>query len=612
MATLFTAAILVLGIPSNVVYADNPVQDGDETAYYDGKLVTSSLGDYNFILTAYERPSHEVIPIVSEDYFPTSTLSITSKVDNIPPSAVYDTFNKVKVDVVFAFGETEVRQQIQDYMPSFESLLNASGNSTDLIDAKVEMVETVTGGFDQADADVNTIYNFWDQYPNPNNYVLMGNHIVNAVFSWNGYPEGSRNPDSPINQIFIESNSYEVTDFKIESTYAWHGCCCGSGYIFRFDPEKDEAYVILAGNGVFLYRQKNISSILGGPPTGTSTTLDGGGYGTPIAQCMEAFPTSGDGDLFTVEMVGNTINAYRNGRLILTYTDPNPLEKGGVGLWAGCTVAYSDIHLSYDMTKYKSLGEAISDVQWRDDSYHIVIHATDVVPKECLPEGKANGDYDYTIQKLLASNCYLINLGILNINDDVLNKLVQDITTPNLNSPNNLAGIFYSNRPPTTGMDNAASYIRALCERSKNYTKYLLVNQGVVWETKYDDTEKDIPLNWGAHIGKNGEDKADITFAESAGINAPTNNKFNGESTDAERWRFIHTESHYDNSLGKATFSDRWISDHVNVFNQTGKYSVNYKRKDNPFTNDFNTNYAFNEYRYWSTNYDQITIEPGA
>ena len=96
------ATILLFNLENQQILADNPVEPGESTAYYESTLTTSNLGDYNFVLKAYERPSHEVLPIVDETYFPTSTLSVQSKLDNIAPSARYDAMNKAKVDIVFA------------------------------------------------------------------------------------------------------------------------------------------------------------------------------------------------------------------------------------------------------------------------------------------------------------------------------------------------------------------------------------------------------------------------------------------------------------------------------------------------------------------------------
>ena len=598
------------------------MEPGESTAYYESTLTTSNLGDYNFVLKAYERPSHEVLPIVDETYFPTSTLSVQSKLDNIAPSARYDAMNKAKVDIVFAFGETQKASELQNATKTYEGLLNQAGSYADLIDAKVETVETST--IDISNMSAETILNTWLNYPGSQ----FGSNYQAGWTSTNG----QLNTTANVNFTgFYNREWLNTTDAIFEFDMLNVGTADPQGWTFRIQELNSNtwAFYCLEINEMFdrvvLARINSWTpgsySTHGGPlyhgmingqdgtyhgEVGQATSYQGAD-GKILAYATITDPTAG----FTIENQGRNIKISSDiDGLLIDYTDNSnkALLHGSFGPYT-CSepdAYYGNIVVT--MGSSKTLGEAISDVQWRDGSYHIVIHATDVVPEELTAEGKANGDYDYTVQKLLANNCYLLNLGTsTNINQ--LNSLVQAITTPDTQSSNNLRGGFWYNNPVNSALSGTASYIADLIERNSSYTQYLLVNQGVVWNTTYDDYESDIPLNWGAHIGTNGEDKADITFANDNGLAVPTNNKFNGDSTAAERWRFTQYENHYDNSLGKASFSDVWIDNHVDYFDKTGKYYVNYKRKDNPFSNNFNISYAFNEYRYWSTNYDPITVE---
>lgn len=593
------------------VYAQNEVTPGETTTYYESKLVTENLGRYEFLVSAKERPSHEVLPIVSDSYFPSSTLELTTIVDNTVPSARYDAMNKTKVDIVFAFGETKYSSQLQDYTKTYESLLNQSGSYADLIDANVETVETSTVQVD--DSSASLIMNTWEARMThrggpswepdiaSSSWQISGNKLLSLHGPGDSsYYYSLMNPDYNINGDF----EMKFT-FGLDATASdfGHG---ESGFFIAIDRNRTSGYGIMVDNhdacGNLMY---NGYAILFKYTYGRYTALETVDVGMYAAGARYSFTVSVKNNVASV-----TYSSTRNGAS--GSFDPIDISSTGSDRTYGfytyrqANAYFDDIQVTTGSTK--SLGEAISDVQWRDGSYHIVIHATDVVPEELTAEGKANGDYDYTVQKLLANNCYLLNLGTsTNINQ--LNSLVQAITTPDTQSSNNLRGGFWYNNPVNSALSGTASYIADLIERNSSYTQYLLVNQGVVWNTTYDDYESDIPLNWGAHIGTNGEDKADITFANDNGLAVPTNNKFNGDSTAAERWRFTQYENHYDNSLGKASFSDVWIDNHVDYFDKTGKYYVNYKRKDNPFSNNFNISYAFNEYRYWSTNYDPITVE---
>lgn len=563
------------------------------TTYYDTIIKAQDLGNYKFNITTHEVPSQEWIPIISKDYFPVTVASFVTEVDNTAPSAKYKSKPVTKVDVVFALGELNQMKQLESYMTNFESKLMTASNS---LDAQITSVETVAGGFDMADADVETIYNFWDQYPNPNNFTLNGNKLINAVYEWNGYPS-SRRPGSTsvFNQVFIESNSWEATDFEIQSLYAWHGCRVPSGYIFRFNKEENEAYIlelgknVRRGNGATLYKVKNVTGLLGKKnDTSASDATWLANYGQVLKYQPHSFSVSGQGDHVSISMKDNTIEVKVSGKVILEYTDTDPIGKGGIGLFAGCTVSYSDIQLSYETIAKKTLGEAISDVIWRDNAVRFVIHATDVVPEECLPGNE--GNLQYTITKLLNSNAYLINLGT-SINKTYLDRLVKNITL----GDNEQKGTFYYNSPITAALNNSAQWILDKTKNLSKPTDYILVNTEILWETEYNDYERDVPLNYGG----NKDDKA-ISNAWGIGLT----NLYNQDKIMAEKWRYRHKNTFYDNSPIIASFDDTWIPDPIEMFDYPGLYRINYKRRDNPFYTNTNLAYPFDSYRYWSTDYD--------
>ena len=548
------------------------------------------------------------MPIVSKDYFPSTTAQFITEVDNLPPSATYEAKALTKVDVVFAFGEMSQSQQMQDYMDSFEQRLGSAGNN---IDAYVQKVETVTGGFNSEDADAETIYNFWDQYPNPNNFVVRGNWIGNAARSWEDFPEGGRTPNAIFNHIFIESNSYKVSDFSISSLYAWHGCELPSGYIFHWDVHADEAYLVIAGNETVLMKLSDVSYYLGVPGSGgniydrlfENNGGDSGYEGEILARAPIGWPTSKTyASELRVEMYGNNIKVYNNNNVIIDYIDNNSIREGGIGLFAGCTAAFSNVQLSYDMTTRKSLGESIQDVAWRDNSVRFVIYGEDNIPD--WMQNTTNADYQYTVTKLLNSNAYLIPFGVAT-NQHYMQQLISSISTPQ-----ETKGQFINNIPIITAMNSACDWIISLVRDNSKPTQWILVNTPVAWNTIYKDSEHDLPLNFGEHDGQ-GEslsdksDTSDLTLASSWGVGL-SHYFSNQDKILAEKWRYIHHYTFYDNSTREETFSNVWLSDPVEIFPEPGLYRINYKRKDNPFYTDVNLANPFDEYRYWSTDYDPI------
>lgn len=578
-----------------------------EQALYETYAKVTGLGNYEFEVETHEVPSHEVLPIVGKEYFPYSTARYVTEVDNTAPSAIYEAKTVAKVDVVFAFGEYSELGLVEDSIASFTSKLQEASNH---IDAQVTAVETVTGGFNMEDADATTIYTLWDQYPNPNNYTLQGANsdtIINAVYTWNGY-ESMKRPGckSDFNQMFIEASSYDVSDFTIQTDYSWHGCYVPSGYVFRFNPELDQAYVLTLGRNteiapgelgwsitskVSLYKVNHISNIVG-----KSVWMPQYAEATKLAMANHDFSIIGAGTTVKLEVRGNSIAVYDNNVCILSYIDQTMPSCGGVGLWAGCTVSFKNVQLAYDKTEKKSLGEAVQDVAWRDNSIRFVVYAEDENP-EYMAETD-NKDYQYTITKLLNCNTYLINLGTTK-NKDTLQQLLQFISNTTEEK-----GTFFLNTPVEQALDSSCNWI---IDKVKNLEKpedWILVDEEVYWNTLYTDQEHDLPLNYGEHDGTQAQpqDTSDIELGNSWGVSLT--HLYTDEKILAEKWRYRHFNNYFDNSTGREGFHAVWLQDPITIFPKPGLYRINYKRKDNPLSTT-NLTDAFDNYRYWSTDYDR-------
>ena len=299
-----------------------------------------------------------------------------------------------------------------------------------------------------------------------------------------------------------------------------------------------------------------------------------------------------------IEMKGNTIIVYINGVEILRYTDSNPYKDGNYGIVSVSHGKGRFKNIKVITGSRKSLGEAITDVAWRDNSTRFVVYGEDTVPEYMV--NKNNVDYQYTVAKLLNSNAYLINLGKNGVNNVVLNELIKDISTAT-----ETKGTFINNTPIISAMDSACNWIINLVKNRYKPTGWILVNEPVVWLTKYNDSEHDVPLNFGEHDGNDKfNDSADITISNAWGIGLT--NLFTQDKIMAEKWRFRHNWTYYDNPTYEETFHDIWISDPVDIFPNPGLYRINYKRKDNPFYSDVLLTNPFDEYRYWSEDYDPV------
>lgn len=580
---------------------------------YDIKFRTSKLGLYGMTIESHEIPSNEWLTFISHDYFPYTTLSDQTEVDNTPPSAVYSAQGIVKVDVVFATGELSQMDRLEGYTDTFTSILEQAGNN---FDVQVTAVETVTGGFDMEDADASTIYNFWDQYPNPNNYLLYGDYICN-LYGRSGIQRFQGAGTNAFDQVFIESESYETTDFEMNFSIKLHGCGWGSGIIFHWNQETDSAYAVLCSNSqneVQLRYVNNLSRIIGSQSHPESLLGD-----VIASRPFRDWCTSvNDGQAVesnnynkvNVRMTDNNIVITVDGVEMIneTVTGNDYIEYGGIGLFAGCCVAYTDVSLAYDTTITKSLGESIQDVAWRDGSVRFVVHATDIIPMECDPSNPTHEeDYAYTVAKLLNANCYLVNLGN-NINKSQLDSLVDAIREADGTSK----GTFYYNNSPNieTAMNNSANYIISIAKQFEKPVDWILVNTEILWNTIYNDSENDPPLNLGEHNGQNAQpqDTSDIALGQSYGLgNAGSTLQFDESKILAERWRYRHYNNFFDNSPVQVSWHEVWIEDPVSVFEYPGKYRINYKRRDNPLYPSVDLSDPFDSYRYWSTDYDYAT-----
>ncbi|CCJ34262.1 hypothetical protein [Caloramator australicus] len=72
---------------------------------------------------------------------------------------------------------------------------------------------------------------------------------------------------------------------------------------------------------------------------------------------------------------------------------------------------------------------------------------------------------------------------------------------------------------------------------------------------------------------------------------------------NADRFRYIHDETFYNNSQGKISFDNQWLSSPVTIFDKVGKYLISYQAQDNPESTP-----GFEGYRKWSIDENQAIV----
>lgn len=612
------SVVLMIFIVSILTTAFGSEITGRTYELYDIQFKTDRLGLYQVTIESHERPSHETLSFISSSYFPYSTLSDQTEVDNTAPEARYHAQGITKVDVVFATGELSQSSQMQDYMDTFESNLQSASN---FIDAYVEKVETST--ISSNDAGAAEIFNNWTNYPD-NTGQWTFNASDNSMgstrnVSWTGF---WNDKDQQATDLVIEYKSKEVIRQADIGSLDYPNANCHPdpmGWTFRMTYENGKysyyAFCIYAYQGIAILARingtPNPNQATNGVVTGWTSTIPNtvgqtNGYVTQLAYTKIDYNPLTEHSV-KLEITGNNIKVNYDGRQIFDYTDNSSqaLTHGGYGpfTYSMPNANFYDIVITTGANK--TLGEAISDVAWRDGSLRFVIHATDIIPLEC--ETGNDDEFAYTVTKLLNSNCYLINLGN-NINIMQLNRLVEAIKESDGTSKGTF---FYNNRPNIiTAMNQSADYIIDLAQNLVKPVDWVLVNTEILWNTTYNDQENDPPLNLGEHNGQyeQPQDTSDITLAQSYGLgDAGRTRAYNGSKLLAEKWRYRHYNDFFDNSPVQVSWHEVWIENPVSIFEYPGKYRINYKRRDNPLYPSVNLNDAFDSYRYWSTNYDYLT-----
>ncbi len=247
----------------------------------------------------------------------------------------------------------------------------------------------------------------------------------------------------------------------------------------------------------------------------------------------------------------------------------NLVRNGSSNIWD----FYDTSGTYYSGSSSKTLAECLTDVSFNIDHHSFVIWAEDRIPKELNPNSPTyNKDYAELVSLLSGQNVHLIILGS-DKNEAVMNELLGRLM---------VEGIFINTGNVDDDMNEAVEFIsRVMRQNSSSNAKYVLINEESIYDKYYADY--------------NGHDH---WYA-------------GGGTTDtiaSSRWWYSHDPSYFCNELGLLDTHEQWIPDEITMFSQTGLYYVSYKVKDNSvpdaYLNDNSTNNPFDEYRHWSTNYD--------
>lgn len=514
---------------------------------YDIKFRTSKLGLYGMTIESHEIPSNEWLTFISHDYFPYTTLSDQTEVDNTAPSAVYSAKGIVKVDVVVAIGEFSESSAIKDYIPTFSSKLNSAGNA---IDAHVQELESA---FNSEFA----LHTTWDTVSDMDTHIRLYNSRGQQIeYIWYGHKQGTA--------LTLDKDDVKGANSRYQNYTQPAGTMDGEWFTIDFPNLPADA------------ARMDISIVAyGGTATTTISLVD---------KLSDTLVTQSTVSLTRVKQEIKIGSLVKND-----------------GSW--------DFHKAngeiFRGTSAEPLGETLEEASWRDGSIRFVIYAIDNIPDECLPGNEE--DYAYTVTKLLNSNAYLINLGT-NANKASLDKLLKEIqeangtekgtffnnkplTTAMNNAADYIIGIAKKLSKP---VDWVLVNTEILWNTEYNDLEHdPPLNLG---EHSTLNTDRTQP-----------QDLYDETLVSTWGLTLSKDNLYEGDKLLAEKWRYRHFNNYFDNSPTQVSWHARWMPDPVSVFEYPGKYRVNYKRRDNPLYPSADLSDPFDSYRYWSTDYDYAT-----
>lgn len=185
--------------------------------------------------------------------------------------------------------------------------------------------------------------------------------------------------------------------------------------------------------------------------------------------------------------------------------------------------------INLEATTVRKFTEVLREPTWRDDALKILLNVSDVINEELNTE---TGQAELST-RLLNENINYVAWG-KDVNKEQYDRLI---------ASNNGNGKFINNQTYTNTITEMAEYIKELVNKLEPKEDYLLLNEPIAITAEPNDILKDtIDEEW--PYGK---------------------------------WKIVHDYTYYENNLGQFSETNKYISDMIEGFNKTGKYTITYK-----------------------------------
>ncbi|HBN05706.1 MAG TPA: hypothetical protein DD434_07955, partial [Bacteroidales bacterium] len=250
-------------------------------------------------------------------------------------------------------------------------------------------------------------------------------------------------------------------------------------------------------------------------------------------------------------------NTFWGNKVYSSYIDEHKtggrIGLAGEGFRGGFTDKLKSLRMNISSLTFienASIHDSIGKLNWKENSDKYIINLVEGTKVEEITN---TSQLNKTAAKLQAEEITLINVGVNSVNGTKLKELV----TKNQNNGTWIdIGNVYNN------FNSAASYIRNKYKGQTIADDYILLGDKILYSENYSDTEND-PI-----------------FSRD--------------------YRYNHYHTYFENNLGTINNNNVWQDSQLDISNKTGKYTLNYRVRDNPLYPDLSIWNAFNNYRKYS------------
>lgn len=571
--TIFIGNVQVVGGVTTYSWGDeaeikpDPEEEAKITKYYEFTLKVKQLGNYNILLESHEIPSHETIPIVGNEHFPSTQVKYITEVDNTKPSAKYSMHQTHKVDIWYNNSHYDKSQAFRQELDTIVSELKSPSLGLDVQFNQIDTYE-----------DKTTVERYTVKYIRSVGSGSLGVTDRDGDVA-KKYLSGTSS-DMTINIPKMREDGLDAVNVNI-SMYIYF-TQDEEGRWVPTNPENRNDWTNFAG-----YEVKINNGELGAYKSSTMTSS-----GTIVNVVFK------ENNLMDVEVSRDKV--YKDipvKSLRITAENFKTGETPAGQMGAGINVnignwVEEERERVVTIQVPTILYTALAQMEWRPDTLKFVIYANHETPEAYGTDLGTNARFNSEVQAMSNYGAYYIGVGSNKNKEDFSRavKIYKNI------KPNDKECAMFTNGD--TSLESSAQEIKRFIlskvpiqQADKNW---ILVDTDVKWETTYDDYEKDIPLNIL-------ENEYDIQWLNKN--NKQVSSRYTDDKILAEKWRYRHNTI-YDNSNGLLATNNIWIENPITTFKQVGLYRINYKRKDNPIYPDMNRTNGFDKYRYWSEDYD--------